>query len=166
MWHVVHTAPHHELQVAKFLGTLGTEAFAPRFPAPRRTRPGSVRDRRLRWLFPNYVLFRPPADFSVWGKVSTGPGVRSLLMSDSTPAMLDDAVVQDIRRRLHDPRGYRRPTPFQPGEAVQITGGPLSELDAIFHRHSNASDRVAILIRLMGRTIEVEVDPDRLRRAG
>jgi len=112
------------------------------------------------------VLFRPPADFSGWGKVSTGPGVRRLLMSDGMPALLEPAIVQGIRARLSDARGCRRPPPFQPGEAVRITGGPLRELDAIFHRQTAASDRVAILVRLLGRSVEVEVHLDRLRRAG
>lgn len=149
----------------KILGTLGAEPYAPRFLPPRRTRPGSVRDGKNRWVFPGYVLFRPGVGFASWADLRSSPGIHRLLMSDGAPATLSNDVIQHIRTRL-DEHARRPALLFRTGDPVRIVQGPLSELNGVFQRRMRASDRVAILIQLMGRAVEVEIDPENLRLAG
>ena len=42
------------------------------------------------------------------------------------------------------------PKPFETGENVEITSGPMQGLEAIFLHETNQSERVAILLNLMG----------------
>jgi len=165
MWYVVHAAPQSEHRVCEYLGFLGMEAYAPQFPPPPRTRAGSVRDRRSRWLFPRYIFFRTPADFEDWGRIRWAPGVHRLLESDGTVATIGDDIVEHLRRRLAERRliSSRR---WRPGQPVSITRGPLRMVDAIFDSELDAPSRVRVLVTLLGRQIPVEVDPALLSPTG
>jgi transcriptional antiterminator RfaH len=164
MWNVAHTKPHHEAQVAKFLGLHGIEAYAPQFAPPARTRPGSVRDRRLRPVFPGYLFLRTPQQFGRWDLVHWAPGVRRILTDSGSPATVSDAVVDRIRARLFEKAG--RGLTLRPGERVVIESGPLAMVDAIFDKALNTSERVQVLVQLLGRPITVAVDAAILRPAG
>lgn len=159
MWNVLHVAPHGEPQVCKYLGVHGVEGYAPQFPSPPRTRPGSVRDRKQRWVFPGYVFFKVPETFGEWDIIRWAPGVRRMLEQDGGPALLTDEVVEHIRRRLAE-QSLKQPRPrFAKGQHVVIQSGPLRMVDAIFERELDAPARVQVLVQLLGRPLAVEVDP-------
>jgi transcription antitermination factor NusG len=166
MWHVLHTAPHSERTVAKFLTVHSIEAYTPEFPAPPRAKAGSVRDRRHRWVFPCYVFFKTPEAFALWDTIRWAPGVRRLLHQDGKPGLIADSVIEHIRGRLVE----RSLTPvrqrFQVGQPVVIERGPLGMVDGIFERHLSGAARVQILIHLLGRPLSVTIDPSILRPAG
>jgi transcription antitermination factor NusG len=164
MWHVVHTKPNSEGQVSKVLGLHGIEAYAPQFAPPVRTRPGSVRDRRRRLVFPGYLFLRVPEAFLRWDLVHWAPGVRRVLMDDGSPATLSDSVVDRVRVRLFEEAGVR--VTFRPGQRVVIERGPLAMVDAIFDKALNTSERVQVLVHLLGRPMTVAVDAAILRPAG
>ena len=135
------------------------EGYAPQFPPPPRTRPGSVRDRKQRWVFPGYVFFKVDEGFSEWDIIRWAPGVRRVLQQDGGPAILKDELVEHIRRRLTE-RSLKQPRPrFAHGEHVVIQSGPLRMVDAIFDREVDAPARVQVLVQLLGRPLAVEVDP-------
>lgn len=163
MWNVLHTNPNCELQVSKYLGLHDVEVYAPQFPAPAGTRAGSVRDRRQRWLFPGYLFFKVPAGFSGWNLVHWAPGVRRVLTQDGTPSVVSQAVIDRLSERLAEPARRR---PFRPGQPVVIEGGPLAMVDAIFDRELNTSERVQVLVTLLGRPMTVAIDAAMLRAAG
>src|SRR5579864_8788511 len=110
MWHVLHAAPNCEPQVCKYLGLHGIDGYAPQFPPPARTKPGSVRDRKQRWVFPGYVFFKIEEGFSSWDLIRWAPGVRRMLQEDGAPATLRDefrsqAALGLSRLRLLQDRG-------------------------------------------------------------
>jgi transcriptional antiterminator RfaH len=159
MWHVLHTAPHGEHSLGKYLSFHGIVTYAPRFPNAAGTRPGSVRDRRPRWVFPGYVFIEPPGDFERWDAIRWAPGVRRLLQVDGAPAVVQESVIEHLRRRLSEGSLLpARPT-FKPGDRVVIQSGPLAMVDAIFDRELDAPSRVQILVNLLGRPMKVRVDP-------
>src|SRR2546423_13638372 len=166
MWHVLHAAPNCEPQVCKYLGLHGIEGYAPRFPPAPRTKPGSVRDRKHRWVFPGYVFFRLEDGFRSWDLIRWAPGVRRMLQEDGAPAILGDDIVDHVRFRLAE----RQLTPVRAslykGQAVVIQSGPLRMVDAIFDRNLDASDRVRVLVQLLGRPLAVELDSAIVRAAG
>lgn len=166
MWHVLHVAPNNELQVSRLLSLRGMETFAPQFPAPPRTRPGSVRDRRARWLFPGYLFFKVGSGFPDWETIRWAPGVRRVLQQDGSPGVVGEDVVEHIRLRLRE-HAVTPPEPrFQRGQAVVIERGPLAMVDAIFQRQLPASRRVEILVQMLGRPLSVTVDSAILRPTG
>ena len=158
-WWTLQTAPHNELHVCKHLSVLGLECYAPEFAPPRDTRPGSVRDRRHRWVFPGYVFFRSPADPRAWATVRWVPGVVRVLEHGGAPALLSDTVIRQLRQRITE-RTLRQPgRRWASGERVLIVRGPLAQLDAIFDQELDAPARVQILVHLMGRDLPVSIDP-------
>ena len=167
MWHVLHVSPNCETQVSKLLALLDVECYAPQFAAPPRTKPGSVRDRRARWVFPGYVFFKIAESFSRWDTIRWAPGVRRILQQDDAPGVVADEVVEHLRGRLQDQVLAQAPLHrFRPGQAVAIERGPLAMVDAIFRRHLPASQRVEILVHLLGRPLTVSVDSAILRPTG
>lgn len=162
MWNVAHVHPNHEAQVAKFLALHDIDIYCPRFAAPAGTRPGSVRDGRPRWVFPGYIFFKVPQGFARWELVLWAPGVRRVLSDDGAPSPVSDAVVARLRTRLAQPTGR---SPFRRGQRIVIERGPLAMVDAIFDRELNTSERVQVLVRLLGRPVTVVVDAAILRPA-
>ncbi len=166
MWNVAHTKPNQEAQVAKFLGLHRIEVYTPQFALPARTRPGSVRDRRQRLVFPGYLFLRVPPGFARWDLVHWAPGVRRVLTDGGSPARVPDGVVERIRERLFEEAGPRRRVAFTPGQRLVIERGPLAMVDAIFDKALNSSERVQVLVHLLGRPMTVAVDAAILRPAG
>jgi len=166
VWNVLYTNPNQDTQVAKFLGLHGIEVYAPQFAPAARTRPGSVRDRRRRLVFPGYLFLRVPPQFRHWDVVRWAPGVRRVLSDNGAPACVADAVVDRIRVRLMEEPAIGRPPKFTPGQPVVIERGPLAMVDAIFDRALNTSERVQVLVHLLGRPMTVAVDAAVLRSAG
>ncbi len=166
MWNVAHTKPNQEAQVAKFLGLHQIEAYAPHFAPPARTRPGSVRDRRQRLVFPGYLFLRVPPRFARWDLVHWAPGVRRVLTDGGAPAQVSDGIVERIRERLFEEAGSSPRLTFTPGQRLVIERGPLAMVDAIFDRALNSSERVQVLVHLLGRPMTVAVDAAILRPAG
>ena len=165
MWHVLHAAPNGEPQVCKYLILHGIEAYAPQFPAPARTKPGSIRDRQHRWVFPGYVFFKLEQTFTQWDLIRWAPGVRRMLQENGAPGAVDDAIVDRIRQRLADHSLTRTRSSFHKGQPVVIQTGPLRMLDAVFDGNLEAPARVQILVQLLGRPLALEVDPAILKAA-
>jgi transcription antitermination factor NusG len=165
MWYVLHAAPNCEPQVCKFLGFHGIEGYAPQFPPPPRTKAGSVRDRRRRWVFPGYVFFRIGEDFENWDLVRWAPGVRRMLQEDGAPGTLDDQVIDHVRRRLAERQLSPSRPSFYKGQPVVIQSGPLRMVDAIFEKNLDASQRVQVLVQLLGRPLAVDLDAAIVRAA-
>jgi transcription antitermination factor NusG len=166
MWHVLYAAPQCEPQVCKFLALHGVDGYAPQFPAPPRTRPGSVRARKHRWVFPGYVFVRPPEGFAQWDLIRWAPGVRRMLHADGGPAVLSEDIIDHLRQRLAAGSLRRDRPQFSPGQPVAILSGPLRMVDGIFERELDATSRVRILVQLLGRPLSVEVDAAILKPTG
>jgi transcription antitermination factor NusG len=166
MWHVLHTAPQAEPQVCKFLAVQGLDTYAPQFLPPTRTKRGSVRDRRRRWVFPGYLFLKVPDGFMQWDVIRWAPGVRRLLQEEGAPAVLADSIIEHLRLRLAENRFSTPRQTFHPGQRVLIERGPLAAVDAIFDSELDARARVRVLVQLLGRQVAVEIDPAALRPAG
>jgi transcription antitermination factor NusG len=163
MWHALHTTPNRERQVAQLLEQRDVRTYLPRFDRPGRTMAGSVRGRRPRWVFPGYVFFRVRPDSDSWQYISRTAGVRRVLTEDAQPAVLADAVIEHLERRLRE--GLLQPPRrgFQPGEPVVIERGSLAAVDAIFDHELDKPSRVLILVHLLGRPVHVQIDPNHIR---
>ncbi len=163
LWCVLRSAPHRELHVCKQLDAYGIETYAPEFPRIGRTQPGSVRDKRHRWVFPGYIFFRPPERAEDWGIFRWAPGVRGILEVDGGPGALSDAVVRHLQRRVAETTAVSTGIRFKRGEPVVVERGPMAAVDAIFDRELDSPARVQILVQMMGRELPVQIDPSYLR---
>ena len=162
-WCVLRVAPHRELHVCRQLAAHGVPTYAAEFPRAGRTRPGSVRDRRRRWVFPGYVFFQPPEDSAAWRMIRWAPGVRGVLEVDGGPGTIPDIVVRHLQRRIAQMSVDTAVVGFKRGEPVVVEQGPLAAVDAIFDRQLDTPARVQILVQMMGRELPVRIDPRHLR---
>jgi transcriptional antiterminator RfaH len=147
-WYAIQTKPNREREVERRLLDLTLEAFLPWMRARRRV--GS----RFRWvlvpLFPGYIFCR--LDIVISGKsVRYSPGVRDFLSFGSRIAEVGDEIIQDLRNRCPD--GVAQVDPFvaQAGDTVRISEGPFAGLEAVFERSLKGSERVAVLLDILGR---------------
>ena len=154
-WYVAHTRPQAEARAREHLLHQGFEAWLPEY---RRTRRHARRtDQVLRPLFPRYLFVRLALDAERWRAVLGTAGVQHLVGGDP-PTPLADAVIEAIRARTDD-EGLVPVSPvlsLKAGDAVRIAEGPLADLEGVF-LDIDEKDRVAILLRLMGRTLRVQV---------
>jgi transcription antitermination factor NusG len=160
MWHVVQAQPRGEKQICSVLRSQDLETCVPEFKKPARTRPGSVRDRRSRLVFPGYVFFRVWDGFSQWDQIRWAPGVRGILTQDGVPGRVEDSVLSYLQKRLAE--GELRPPRSQlgprAGDRVSIKRGPLAAVDAIFEREIRDGDQVEVLIQMMGRPTSLRIN--------
>ncbi len=145
-WFTVSTKPHQERLAEMNVGRLGVETFYPQVQQRK-----IIRRRRqtvVGPLFPGYFFARFDLGAHHRG-VTYATGVRSIVTFGSTPAVVNDQIIQGIQARLQD--GYLVvPTPsFKSGDVIHIRDGPLEGLDAVFEREMTDRQRVVILLRAL-----------------
>ncbi len=71
-------------------------------------------------------------------------------------------MIEAIRERLDD--GYVTPKVerFKQGQIVQISGGPLAGLEAVFIRQMTERHRVHLLLKTLGLRAKLTMDMDRV----
>lgn len=107
--------------------------------------------------FPCYLFARVDFDVMPRSAIDWMPGVQRIVRSGDRPTVVADEIVEAIRLRLKGIKGmgYR---PFQQGDPVRITSGPLLDLEAVFDRALAAKDRVRLLLDILGRATAVEME--------
>jgi transcriptional antiterminator RfaH len=155
-WYVVHCLPQQDRQVERHIMLHGTDTFAPRICKTRKRNGNKP-------LFPGYVFVRLVLKSGTWADLKYMPGVRSLIEVGGEPCPVDDAIVEEIRRRaaLYSPA---EPA-FSPGDRITVSSGPFAYLDGIFSESLTGDERIAVLIDMMHRQVRVELEANRVKPA-
>ena len=152
-WYALYTKARKEFQVAEILAAKGVETYVPALTVSTRRR-GTVQ----RAFFPRYTFAQ--IDFATVGTsaVVWTPGLTNVVTFDGRPAVVPDRIVEHLRNRLAEisERGYA--ATFQPGERVLILEGPFKDFEAVFDKAMSGSDRVRILLEILGRVARYELD--------
>jgi len=152
-WYALYTQPRKERQVNGLLEDRGIEAFLPtvRRKVRRRDRPDVM------VYFPCYLFARLDFDATPQSSIAWMPGIRRIVSFGEQPAIVSEELVDLIRERLGDVSegGYGR---LKQGDRVRFCSGPLRDLDAIFDRPLSSTDRVRVLLNVMGRMTAVDTD--------
>jgi transcriptional antiterminator RfaH len=155
VWRCLRTRPKCEHIAARHLRVLrNVEALSPRVRQRRPTARGLV------WfveaLFPGYIFARCDwakhqravlATTAVTGFVHFGENIPSI--SDKTIAELRETFADDDVLTVTDP--------LEPGDSVEVAGGPFRGAKATVTRLLPARERVAVLLDFLGTVREVEV---------
>jgi transcriptional antiterminator RfaH len=147
-WYVIQTKPKKEKAVGRRLVDLGLEVFLPWLKARRRI--GAKFQWILAPLFPGYLFCC--LDLVLSGKAARySPGVKDFLKFGNEITEVGMDVVETLRQRC--PEGIVRiePRTINRGELVKITEGPFSGLEAVFEQTMKGSERVAVLLEILGR---------------
>ncbi len=151
-WYAIQTKPNKEKEVEKRLTDLTLEVFLPWMRTRRRV--GSRHQWVLVPLFPSYLFCR--LDLVESGKAARySPGVKDFLKFGSHIAEVGPEIITALRDRCPEGVAQIEPLGVKPGELVRIKEGPFSGLEAIFERSLKGSERVAVLLEILGRQTRI-----------
>lgn len=160
-WYLIRTKPRKESVVERHIGDLGLEVFLPWLRSRRRI------GTRYQWvltpLFPSYLFCR--LDLILSGKAARyTPGVKDFVRFGSRMAEVGEEVIAAIRDRCPGGVAEFKPRPYRVGEPVLIREGPFAGLGAIFEQEMVGSERVAILLELLGRQTRLVLSSEMIAR--
>lgn len=155
-WYVLHSKPRKEQQVNAYLRAQGFETFYPTL----RVQPINPRASKMRPYFPRYLFVRADLDEVGISALQWVPGAIGLVEFDGYVAPVPDSVVHELKRRVAaiEAAGGLTFDGLQPGDPVRITHGPFAGYEAIFDMRLSGSERVQVLLQMLGRLVKVQVN--------
>jgi transcriptional antiterminator RfaH len=157
-WYALSAKPKKEVAVAALLSRVGIEVYLPLTLVHRQ----HGRPPQPEPFFPGYFFSRLDPQLGQLRLARYTGGVRHIVGYGDEPWPVPAGLVESIRDRLS--RGRAAASPFQPGERVVITSGPMQDIEAIFDQHLSASGRVRVFIQLLERLCCAELPIEQVRR--
>ena len=154
LWYVIQTKPKKEEEATSYLSTKRVEIFSPLLET------FTIRSARVtketKPLFPGYIFGKFDLEQN-YPLVRWGKGVKCILGFGGYPTPISEEVVEIIRERTDAQGVVRVKQNFNPNEVVRIKTGPLKDLLGIFERWVSNTDRVRILLNLIGYQPTIEL---------
>jgi transcriptional antiterminator RfaH len=162
-WFLVWTKPRQEQRAEHNLRNQGFNIFAPRISERRRV--GSRMQDQNVALFPRYVFLQAQASRQNLAVVRSTPGCVDLVRMQGRPVQVPSRVIAQVEQRLEHLRHESRPSEsWQPGDPLEVVGGPFAGVQAVFQQACGAG-RVRVLLQWMGQWHRASVEQDLLRTA-
>src|SRR4051794_11149412 len=162
-WYVVQSQPNAENKAVTHLERQGFATYLPRYQKKRR------HARRVEIvpapLFPRYLFVGIDLGAQRWRSIFSTFGVSRLVCNGELPTPIADQVIHGLKAREEDGfvRLMYRPN-FQAGDKIRILDGAFADCLGLYEGMKD-SDRVAILLDLLGRKVRVTVDVDAVAAA-
>jgi transcriptional antiterminator RfaH len=153
-WYVIQTKPKEEDRAVSYLSGKGVEIFAPLFEGCI-SRNGKI-SKELKHLFPGYIFGKFDLEQN-YPLVRWARGVKAVLSFGGYPVPVPEEAIQIIKMRTDNNGIVRMIRHFQTHDVVRITSGPMKDLLGIFERWVSDSERVRILLNLIGYQPSVEM---------
>jgi transcriptional antiterminator RfaH len=157
-WYVCQTKPRQESLALRKLEEQGYEVCLPLLATWRKLKDGWRKTEQV--MFPRYAFVRCARAGQSIAPIRSTPGVTSLVRFGNIPARIDHALVEAIRELSRLSGNPPHETPFQIGDNVAITDGPLKGLSGIVS--SVARERVVVMLTLLGREKPVAIPHEQL----
>ncbi len=158
-WYVVLTQPRAELEAAMHLQRQGFEAYLPRYR--KRRRHARRTEIVAAPLFPRYLFVGADLTAQRWRAIHSTVGVARLVCYGEAPARVADTIIDSLKT-MQDEGGHvclRERPQFRPGEGIRVVEGAFSSCLGLFEGMTD-SERVAILLDLLGRKVRVSIGID------
>jgi transcriptional antiterminator RfaH len=158
-WYIIHCQSRKELYTANTLRcNLGISVYIPEY---RLSMHGHS---RLVPFFPGYIFAQADLQKVSLSQINTSPGVLRLVAFGGDPQPVPPYVIEEIAERLKQMEMLNQ-QPFCPGDSVRIKcDGSLQGLEMVFVGPMTPSGRVSVLLSLLGRLGEVDVDAEALEK--
>ena len=158
-WYVIRSKPRQERQAEFHLRQLSVETFLPLLRHNKRIR--RQEKTVVEPLFPRYLFAR----FDIndrYRAVNFARGVLTIVKFGLKPAEVSESLIEAIKERLED--GYVIPQTkrFEKGQIVQIKGGPLAGLEAVFISEMTDQHRVLLFLKTLGLQAKLTMDIDQI----
>jgi transcriptional antiterminator RfaH len=158
-WYVVHTKPLGEETARLNLERQGYDVYFPRLQQPARRR---SRARQIVPLFPRYLFLHFEEGQQSLAPVRSTLGVTAVVRFGVRYAIVPDEIITGLQLRADPVSGLHHAIEspaLVPNTPVTVIGGPFESLEGLFAR-SEGSDRVLILLKLLGHEARVQVPAD------
>jgi transcriptional antiterminator RfaH len=156
-WYVVQTHGHAETKALAHLARQGFTAYLPRYL--KRRRHARQIETVAAPLFPRYLFVTVDIMCQRWRSIHATIGVSRLVCNGDNPVPVADDVIETFRAR-EDEQGFitlqQRPR-FALGEKVRVLDGVFADCLGLFDGMKD-SDRVAVLLDLLGRKVRLVLD--------
>ena len=165
-WFAVVTKPRKEKVALENLQHQGFECFLPMAENPYQRR-RKHHQKIIEPLFPRYLFLNAIAGTQNLAPVRSTPGVASMVRFGTELAVVSDAIINSIKKRISSATGLIkiRPVSIKAGDKVRVFDGPLRGINGIVSER-NSENRTLVLMELLGRPTTVEVDTLILQRVG
>ena len=163
-WYVVQSQPNAEAKAVVHLNRQGFTTYLPRYLKRRRharrveTIPAS--------LFPRYLFVGIDLNAQRWRSVFSTIGVSRLVCNGETPTPVPNGIIDALKAR-EDGSGFiqlDQRAKFRPGDKIRVLDGAFADCLGLYERMKD-SDRVAILLDLLGRKVRVVVEAESVAAA-
>ncbi|MCW5773880.1 MAG: hypothetical protein KIT16_19720 [Rhodospirillaceae bacterium] len=163
-WYVAETHPQAEARALEHLARQGYAAYLPRYS--KRRRHARRTDTVKAPLFPGYLFVFMDVAKTRWRAIRSTIGIRNLICQGEQPLPVPAGVVEDIQAHEDDSGlvPVAAPVPFQLGEELRVTEGPLRDQIGWFQRVADR-ERIVILLNLLGRQMPFVVPTGAVRPA-
>jgi transcriptional antiterminator RfaH len=157
-WYVLQTKPRQEFRALEQLQNQAYRCFLPTLQVKKKRRGKS--ETVVEPLFSRYLFIELDTVASNWAPLRSTRGVSNLVAFGGRLAMLDNAVVEQLRNA---PPISASPI-FAPGEKVEITAGPFAGIEGIYQM-ADGEARAMVLIELISQPQKILCEIDLLQKA-
>jgi transcriptional antiterminator RfaH len=163
-WYALRSKPRKEDVVWRQAVSRGFETFYPRL----RVTPVNPRSRKLRPYFPGYLFVNVDLEEVGRSVFQWMPHSMGLINFGGEPAVVPPHLIDAIRKRVEEinAAGGEVFDGLEPGDTVRISEGPFKGYEAIFDARLPGSERVRVLLELLGtqRQVPVELDASNIQQ--
>jgi transcriptional antiterminator RfaH len=155
-WYVIHTKPRKERPVSEYLISQDFEVY---FPVLK-VKPVNPRSSKIRPYFPRYIFVKTDIEEVGVSALQWVPNAVGLVTFGDDVATVPDEIVSKLKHCVQGIQGAGglNLAGLKQGDSIKISHGPLAGYDAIFDMRLTASDRVQVLLEILGRQLKVQVD--------
>jgi transcriptional antiterminator RfaH len=155
-WYCVRTKPKHEhIAAGNVRKHLSLQVFNPQLRSERHTRRGIARITEA--LFPGYIFVRCVLSGSL-DAIRYAYGVNTVVQFGDFVPVIPDGVIEELRSCFPAEEPVTPEDPLKPGLPVVVNHGAFAGMQALVLRLMPARQRVQVLLDILGRPTEVEVD--------
>lgn len=155
-WYLVYCKPRQEGTARINLGRQGYQTYLPLVRQARRRQGRRVT--LVTPMFPRYLFIRLSDRTDDWGPIRSTLGVVSLVRFGMKPAAVPEDLIGTLQAREDEEGVQILPIDnYRPGLKVRITEGGFAGYQGIFLARSG-TERVTVLLNLLGRQIRTRVD--------
>jgi transcription antitermination factor NusG len=163
-WYALRSKPRKEEVVWKQIRSQGFEVYYPRL----RVNPVNPRSRKLRPYFPGYLFVFADLDDVGVSVFQWMPHSIGLVSFGGEPAAVPENLIHALRKRVDEisAAGGEIFDGLHPGDVVRISEGPFRGYEAIFDARLPGSERVRVLLELLGsqRRVPMELSAGQIQR--
>jgi transcriptional antiterminator RfaH len=161
-WYVLHCKPQKENHVYAYLEAQAFEVFYPTI----HVEPVNPRSSKIRPYFPRYMFVHADLNEVGMSALNWIPNAIGLVCFDQDAAQVPDNVIFELRRRIAqiEASGGLTCKGLKQGDRVRIVRGPLAGYEAIFDLRLSGSERVQVLLTMLGRLVKAQVPCNAVER--